>query len=86
MPLSRALADFRNAVSQCDSLIVSAHRQDAAGNSLFQPLDREQITIAAFLNMFIAWEGFLEESVISPWGRLTRASYALGSELIQTRW
>lgn len=33
--------------------------------SLFQQLDKEQITVAAFLNFFVAWESFLE-------GTLTR--------------
>ena len=30
---------------------------------LFSPLDREQITVAAFLNLFVAWEEFLEAAL-----------------------
>ena len=50
---------------QCDNLIASAHRTDGAGAPLFQLRDREQITVAAFLNMFIAWEGFLESATLN---------------------
>lgn len=30
---------------------------------MFPPRDREQITVAAFLNLFIAWEGFVESAM-----------------------
>jgi hypothetical protein len=63
MPVAGALADFRAAVSQCDSLIANAHKVDGTGSSIFPSLDREQVTIAAFLNMFIAWESFLEDTI-----------------------
>jgi len=63
MPVRGALAAFRSAVAQCDSLIASAHKVDGTGASIFPPRDREQITIAAFLNMFIAWETFLEDTL-----------------------
>ena len=65
MPITKALNGFKMSASQCDSLIASAHRQDAAGRFLFSSLDREQITSAAFLNLFIAWEMFLEDSITS---------------------
>jgi len=61
VPVAAALANFQAAVAQCDSLIANAHRIDPSGAALFPRLDREQITIAAFLNMFIAWEAFVEE-------------------------
>jgi hypothetical protein len=35
---------------------------DAAGNHILPLIDRKQITVAAFLNMFIAWETFLESA------------------------
>ncbi len=60
MPLTPVLAEFKASVAQCDILIANAHKTDAAGAPLFPPLDQKQITIAAFLNMFIAWERFLE--------------------------
>ena len=31
-----------------------------ARSPIFSPIDREQITVAAFLNMFVSWESFLE--------------------------
>lgn len=65
MPIATALNKFQTDVAQCDSLISGAHRVDAAGVSLFTPLDREQITIAAFLNFYVAWESYLEASFVA---------------------
>lgn len=62
MPLAAAFAKFTVDAAQCDSLLGTAHHQDAAGAYLFPPADRSLITQAAFLNLFIAWEGFLEEA------------------------
>lgn len=62
MPLTTALAEFRSSVAQCDSLIANAHQANAAGAPLLPAIDQEQITVAAFLNLFIAWERFLESS------------------------
>lgn len=63
MPIAQALAKFGAKSSQCDSLISNAHRLDAAGASLFPQIDREQITVAAFLNLFVAWEEFVESAI-----------------------
>jgi hypothetical protein len=63
VPLATALAEFRSSVAQCDSLIANAHQVNAAGAPLLPTIDREQITVAAFLNLFIAWERFLESSL-----------------------
>ena len=63
MSIAQALALLQAKSAQCDSLIANAHRTDAAGVSLFLPLDREQITDAAFLNLFRAWEEFLERTI-----------------------
>lgn len=63
MPVAQSLVDFNASLTQCNSLIANAHMQDANGNHLFPQQDREQITVAAFLNMFIAWEGFLEAAI-----------------------
>jgi len=64
VPLGQILLDFKGSVAQCDSLIASAHQTNGAGGpSLFPAVDRQQITVAAFLNLFIAWETFLESSL-----------------------
>jgi hypothetical protein len=63
VPLAQVLLDFNGSVAQCDSLIANAHRTDGVGTFLFPTVDRQQITVAAFLNLFIAWETFLESSL-----------------------
>lgn len=63
MPLAQVLADFKTSLTQCDNLIANAHRLDAAGAPILPAIDQQQITVAAFLNMFIAWEAFLEASL-----------------------
>ncbi len=60
MPVAQILADFQNAIAQCDNLVANAHRT-VAGAPIVPAIDQRQITVAAFLNMFIAWEVFLEE-------------------------
>jgi hypothetical protein len=60
MPVPAALVEFNAAVAQCDSLIVNAHGVEANGAHILPEIDRRQITVAAFLNMYIAWETFLE--------------------------
>jgi hypothetical protein len=60
LPVATAVLAFQSAVAQCDSLIANAHKTDGTGVSVLPELDRRQITVAAFLNMFIAWETFLE--------------------------
>lgn len=63
MTLSVSLAEMQARAAQCDSLIANAHMADTAGAYLFPLVDRQQITVAAFLNLFIAWEGFLEDAM-----------------------
>jgi len=63
VPLNKDLADFKTAVAQCGSLIANAHKTDLAGIPVLPPSDQQQITVAAFLNLFIAWETFLESSL-----------------------
>ena len=65
MLLVNVLADFKTAVAQCESLIANAHKEDANGVAFFPEIDQRQITIAAFLNIFIAWETFIKSSLIS---------------------
>jgi hypothetical protein len=63
VPIAQALADFKTELAQCDSLIANAHQTKIPGAYFLPSIDREQITVAAFLNMFIAWESFLETSL-----------------------
>lgn len=65
MPVVAALADFQTAVAQCDSLIANAHQTHANGSEILPELDRRQITVAAFLNLYIAWETFLETTTVA---------------------
>lgn len=63
MPLAQILAEFNASVAQCDNLIANAHKLDGSGAALLPVVDQKQITVAAFLNLFIAWETFLESSL-----------------------
>lgn len=63
MPIPRALATLRAKSTQCDALIANAHRSDPAGAPMLPAIDQEQITVAAFLNLFVAWEEFLESTM-----------------------
>jgi hypothetical protein len=64
LPLAPILADFNSEVGQCDSLIANAHKNDVGGAPILPSLDRQQITVAAFLNLYVAWETFLERSLV----------------------
>ena len=63
MPIARILTEFQASVGQCESLIANAHKTYAGGEAIFPDIDRDQITRAGFLNLFIAWEFFLESSL-----------------------
>lgn len=60
LSIANALAAYNADVGQCLNLIGVAHQADLSGRYLLALRDREQITIAAYLNLFIAWEEFLE--------------------------
>jgi hypothetical protein len=60
VPVAQALADFQKNAAQCDSLIANAHKVDSSSVPILPALDQQQITVAAFLNLFIAWEAFIE--------------------------
>lgn len=64
MSLANDLAGFHTSVGQCENLIANAHQTDADGNAILPEVDRQQITVAGFMNMFIAWETFLESSLV----------------------
>jgi hypothetical protein len=63
MTLDIALTELHNSAAQCDSLIANSHKTDPVGTSIHTQIDKEQITSAAFLNLFIAWETFLEDAL-----------------------
>jgi hypothetical protein len=62
MRLGTALSSFQTSAAQCASLVANAHKVDATGAPFLPPLDQGQVTVAAFLNLFVAWETFLEEA------------------------
>lgn len=64
MPLGQILSAFTGEVAQCDSLIAHAHQTNSAHTRLFPEVDREQITVAAFLYLCVSWESFLESSLL----------------------
>lgn len=63
MSLAQVLAEFQSSVAQCDSLIGNAHQLDSSGRAILPPIDQKQVTVAAFLNLYIAWETFLESAM-----------------------
>jgi hypothetical protein len=62
--LATIFSEFTENVAQCDALISDAHRAGPSGHPLFAQPSRDRITVAAFLNFFIAWESFLESTII----------------------
>jgi hypothetical protein len=54
---------FKKSAAQCSLLIANAHRLDATGTAILPALDQRQITVAAMLNLFVAWESFLEDAM-----------------------
>lgn len=63
MSLDIGLNEIKSRVIQCDKLIANTHLTNSNGEYLFSATDRQQITVAAFLNLFIAWETFLEDTI-----------------------
>jgi hypothetical protein len=63
VPIAGAITALSAKAAQCDALIASAHRVDAAGVSLFPSAEQNMITVAGFLNLFVAWEEFLETAM-----------------------
>lgn len=64
MTLQVTLADFQIASNQCAALVADAHQTDHTGIPRFPVPSQKQITTAAFLNLFIAWESFLEDAIL----------------------
>jgi hypothetical protein len=63
MPVANILADFQSSAAQSIALASNAHNVDGSGAYVHPEMDRKQITVAAFLNLHIAWETFLEEAL-----------------------
>jgi hypothetical protein len=64
MPLVDILAGLQADIAQSESLIAHVHASDYGGQPILPAIDQKQVTIAAFLNMFIAWETFLEKAFV----------------------
>lgn len=62
VPLNVVLKEMRSKFERGEALIVAAHRQDGNGRPFFNTSEQQQITVSAFLGIFIAWETFLEDS------------------------
>ena len=65
MPLPNILADFRNAIALHKGFIARGHALDANGAPLADQSEREFVVESAFLRMFVAWESFLEHSLVA---------------------
>lgn len=63
MAIAQSLGKFQVDVAQCNSLIANAHVAGMPGIAHLTARDREQVTVAAFLNLFIAWEEFIESAM-----------------------
>lgn len=64
MLIPQAFEIFKEKIVQCDDLVAHAHQiHPVTGEGLLTQRDREQVTVAAFLNMFIAWEEYLESTL-----------------------
>jgi hypothetical protein len=64
MALLNHLLAFRASVTEAQNLIAAAHQTDAAGTPIWPQADTRTITQAAFLKVYIAWEFFLEQSLV----------------------
>lgn len=64
MLVDRALQDFVAACSSANNFVSRAHTQDARGHFHLTESERELVTVAAFLRLFISWETFLENTFL----------------------
>ena len=65
MPIADILAELRAEATECTDLIATAHRTGPDTLALFTQSEQRRITICAFLNLFVAWETFTEQSLVS---------------------
>ncbi|MHC2089692.1 hypothetical protein [Methylobacterium sp. CM6244] len=65
MPPDQILARLIDHLNQCDDLITESHFRNEAGNYVFNVESRRKIAKTAIIELFIAWEAFLEDMIIS---------------------
>lgn len=65
MAIAAALTAFRTEVTTFQGFVSKAFTQDAGGAYFLTPPERSFVVDSAFLRIFIAWEGFLEEVFVS---------------------
>ena len=63
MTIQATLQDLGVKAAQSDLLISEAHALGPEGHPVMSPLSQQQVTVAAFLNLFVAWETFLEDVI-----------------------
>lgn len=56
---------YDNNISVVEQIILLIHKTDAAGNYVYSVEQRQFVTEAAFVKLFVAWESFLEQSFSS---------------------
>lgn len=64
MPHQDTLNEFRAAVAKYLGFIDNGYRQDTSGTALFDSTFQGFCVQAAFLGIYVAWETFLERSLI----------------------
>ena len=73
MAVDRAFNTFLDACATSNGYVSRAHTQDSDGKFHLNKDERDLVTVAAFLRLFIAWESFLEETfVLYMMGKLSR--------------
>lgn len=60
--LRAILQTFQNSIKNCNGLIAEAFTQNDNGEYIISKHGRDMLTKTAFLDLYIAWEAFLEES------------------------
>lgn len=80
MNLNTCLLKFRQKIIKVNNYIGFAYEQDSSLNNIRTNEEIEFLVTSAFLRLFIAWEGFLEESFILY---LTGEESLDGSELVR---
>ena len=58
------LQEFRDSIAAARRLIAAAHVTDATGSFIWPEQDRQTVSEASFLKVFIAWESLQEKAFI----------------------
>ena len=80
MKLNACLHEYRQNVVKVNNYINFAYEQDSSSNNVRTSEEIEFLVTSAFLRLFIAWEGFLEESFVLY---LTGEESLDGSQLVK---